>query len=255
MSGAFIKARKVDANHSNITYVAGNNFTIYGCPHASEQTSPVIQEVLNYLEDLPSPSGRLAPDPAIPIPLSPPHTSTSHSPDTLELAIGLINDIRVLLKGCPERHRDLMHELLLLKQMLVLTKLTLARYAHTPLAEALARTVNAEVDRCHSLLQGILNSLNGYRHILSSIIGFLWRAVWWAGWEADELKSLRMKLAASRISLYKFLEAMHSYVLHLFSVVRHLPPSLEFPGSGSEIIYEIFFCGSNNSTPIRVIRL
>ena len=224
MPDAFIKARKVDANHSNITYVGGNNITVYH-GHFSDQTSPDIQEVLNYLEDLPSRSGRLAPDPAIPIPLLPPHASTSpgHSPDALELAIGLINDIRVLLKGCPERHRDLVQELLLLKQMLVLTKFTLARYAHTPLAEALVRTVNAEVDRCHFLLQGILNSLNGYRHILSSIIGFLWRTVWWAGWEANELKSLRMKLAASRISLYKFLDAMHSYVLRLFSVAPSNP--------------------------------
>ena len=214
-------------NNSNVSYVMGNKIVTYtiNLPQDSDQTSSDTQEVLNYLERSPR---RPATDPIIPIP---PHTSTSHSPDALDLTIELINDIGVLLKGCPEKHRDLlMLELSLLNQVLVLVKPTLACYADTPLAEDLARTVNAEVDRCHFLLQGILNR---YRRILSSVVGFMWRTVWWAEWEANELKSPKMKLAASRISLYKFLEAMQSYApLFRFSTWYRPtnPLSLEFRG-------------------------
>ena len=136
LEGAFI-------NNSNISYVAGNTtYTINNFPPASDQTSPDTQDLLKYLA---------GPATGPIIPISPPHTSTSDGPDALDLTIQLINDIGVLLKGCPER---LMLELLLLNEVLVLTKFTLARYAHTPLAETLTRTVHAEVDHCHFLLQG-----------------------------------------------------------------------------------------------------
>jgi len=104
-------------------------------------------------------------------------------------------------------------ELESLQQTLILTKLTIRKYDHTPLGHRLGNTITPTVLQCFIALQELLGSLN----FTSS--SALWHRVWWSRWEGDEFASSRKKLSESRQSLQAVLLALHSYVLLVVRVL------------------------------------
>jgi hypothetical protein len=142
-----------------------------------------------------------------------------HSSDPTAIvsaAVGLIDRIAVQMdrRGFLNGLRDhMVVEFGSLQQTLILTKLTILKYDHTPLGHGLGNTITPTVVQCFIVLQELLGSLNGTRSGLNfTSIGDLWRQVWWSRWEGDEFASSRKKLSESRQSLQAVLLASNSYV-------------------------------------------
>jgi len=223
---AFSHSRYIDASRSNF-YDIGRDYNTNNIVHFDNRTvhlnltlsgSEAIGHVLrdlNVSDRLPSSiSGldTLSQKKAV-VPVC--YSSTAAS--GVDAAAGLIVKIVQLLlnRGAfPETYRDLKHDLESLHQMLLLTGLAIQVYQYTSLGESLAKTISPEVEHCRVMLQEVLDDTQSCRLGLNpTSISGLWRQVWWRGWDATELASVRTKLSACQDTLGRFLIALNSYVL------------------------------------------
>jgi hypothetical protein len=131
---------------------------------------------------------------------------------TAGLAVRIVN---VLYDGgySPDEYRALMCELQSLHRAVILTKDAVEHHRSTPLGQSLANTIGPEVAQCHAVMRMFLGKIDGYRQpLVNSGIGGLWRKVWWAAWEMEELASLRRTLSTHRSTLTMLLTALNSCV-------------------------------------------
>jgi hypothetical protein len=152
-------------------------------------------------------------------------SSTSYTSEAVDITTGLIATILCLFRGGPSlEHQHLEIELKWLCQSLLLTRMAVLGYTHTPLGPGLAKTINPEVERCQAVLQELLNGFKGtWQGLESTSISNLWPQVWWSG---DD--DLRIKLAACRKSTDVFLMALNSYGFYSFFIC-HRPLILPIP--------------------------
>lgn len=105
---------------------------------------------------------------------------------------------------------DLKRVLELLNHTIVMIRLALQLFEHTPLGGNLARTIKPAILNCRASLQDLFDKLEGYREGISVTgIWLLWSRVIWGEFDNQELKE---KLEMHQVSLMGFIAALDSYV-------------------------------------------
>lgn len=126
-----------------------------------------------------------------------------------EAACNLIVEITRLLVDLTKFSDDYQYSQKLslnpLHDTLFLTGLAIQAYENTPLAQNMNLFISPDIQKCHLILQGMLDTIDSYRQSLyRTPIYKLWPEVLWSG---SEVQKLAWKLSIPKSSLGQFLVA------------------------------------------------
>ena len=120
-------------------------------------------------------------------------------------ASGLIVSIIRLLASRTESYgcyRDLKLSLEQLNHTILMSRLALQIFGHTPLGRSFACTIKPAILDCRTVLQELFDKLEGYLNL--TCIQYLWRVLW-SGFDDQELCLIKETLGKQQVALREFL--------------------------------------------------
>lgn len=118
-----------------------------------------------------------------------------------------------------DAYRDTKQFLELLNHTLLMTRLALQTFEHTPLGRNLANALKPAILGSRENLQELFDKLEDYRERLRFwSVRDLWSRVLWAGGEVQELSLMQEKLSMRQTAIREFLAALKSFVEYKSSV-------------------------------------
>jgi hypothetical protein len=205
----FSHVSHIDANQSQFSNVGRDKYTVAHQTNlilASNRSQAALQHVLRSF----CPSGQeVPPSPSTMI-------ITRYTPHdnrrACEAACNLIVEITRLLVDLTKFSDDYQYSQKLslnpLHDTLFLTGLAIQAYENTPLAQNVNLVISPDIQKCHLILQGMLDTVDSYRQSLYRMpIYKLWPEVLWSG---SEVQKLAWKLSIPKSSLGQFLVALNS---------------------------------------------
>ena len=202
----FSHASQIDASRSQFSNVGRDQHVFYQTILADKVSQEIINQALHNF----CPNGRELPSPSSTAVIT--QYTPHHNQRTCEEACNLIVEITRLLVDStkfPNEYRYPQRlSLKTLHETLVLTGLAIQVYENTPLARNLNHSIGPDIQKCHDILQDMLDTIDSYRQrlYLTSIYS-LWPRVLWSG---SEVQKLAWRLSALQFSLGQFLVALNS---------------------------------------------